>query len=111
MDLFIFPIGFVCLGLSFFCFDYLLKIQFKNHSELWVEDGEPTFIWGRPKGFFDLSFSSQIAGFAKSLSLFFGNPDWISQSKRLKRVAFIYRTGVIVFWIIWLIQMTRIFNE
>jgi hypothetical protein len=106
-----FIIGLISIGVSVVCFDYLRRFQFKHHRDLWIEDDEPTFLWGRPKGFFDYSFSSQIAGAAHSLRLVFGNPDWIKENKQLKRVAFIYRIGTILFWIMWLVHLTIIFNE
>jgi hypothetical protein len=107
----VFIAGFVCLITSFFCFDYLLKYQFDNYNELWIEDGKPIFFGGRPKSFFYYSFSSQIAGWACLLSLVFGNSDWIKESKCLRRIALIYRIGIISFWILWFFQIILIFNR
>lgn len=110
MNLVVFLLCFILLGMSFACFDYLLKFQFTNHKNLWIEDGKPTFIWGRPSKTFDISLSSQIAGHAHSLTLVFSNPDWVKENIKLRRIALAYRTGIILFWVIFLIQITRIFN-
>ena len=111
MGIIILFVSFISVGTSFFCLDYLLKYQFQNHKELWIEDGEPTFFGGRPKGLNDMTFSSQISGWACSLALVFSNPSWIKVDKRLRKIALVYRIGVILFWIIWLFQVTIMFKK
>lgn len=111
MNSVVFFIASAFLITSFFCFDYLLKYQYLNHKQKWIEDGEPTFIWGRPKDFFDYSFSSYVAGISASLSLVFANPDWIKTNPKLRKIALIYRLGVVIFWIFWMFQVVTVFNK